>query len=170
MSEDGAFPARFRSNPPSNQEEFLFRWTPIRLESDFTPSEFSRACLRMGYTHETSFPASIGFGKASREMDNLEFTSWLQVVDSCKGGAHGPDANILNECWLSLDLLQAKKRTREAAPADREARCPKTAGHKERPSSFGAGSLRSAAEDHSETTRIQYVSAEPCAPHVRHRL
>jgi len=121
----------------------------------------------MGYTHETSFPASIGFGKASREMDNLEFTSWLQVVDSCKGGAHGPDANILNECWLSLDLLQAKKRTREAAPADREARCPKTAGHKERPSSFGAGSLRSAAEDHSETTRIQYVSAEPCAPHCQ---
>jgi len=38
----------------------------------------------MGYTHETSFPASIGFGKASREMDNLEFTFWLQVVDSCK--------------------------------------------------------------------------------------
>ena len=35
----------------------------------------------MGYTHETSFPASIGFGKASREMDNLEFTSRLQAVD-----------------------------------------------------------------------------------------
>ena len=121
----------------------------------------------MGYTHETSFPASIGFGKASREMDNLEFISWLRAADSCKGGAHGLDVNILNECWLSLDLLQAKKRTREAAPADREARCPKTAGHKERPSSFGAGSLRSAAEDHSETTRIQYVSAEPCAPHCQ---
>ena len=44
----------------------------------------------MGYTHETSFPASIGFEKASREMDNLEFTSGIQAVDSCKGGPCAP--------------------------------------------------------------------------------
>ena len=59
--------ARFRSNPPSNQEEFLFRWTPIRLESDFTPSEFSRACLRMGRSRQTSYFHSIGIEKSMSE-------------------------------------------------------------------------------------------------------
>lgn len=73
--------------------------------------------------------------------------------------AHGPAANILNECRLSLDFLQEEGRTRAAAPAAREARCPKTAAHKERPLSSGAGPPRIAAENHSETTRIQHVSA-----------
>ena len=41
-----------------------------------------KGCLRMGYTHTTSFLASIKFGKASRKMDSLKLsTSWLHEVD-----------------------------------------------------------------------------------------